>query len=138
MTDIYQQIFDKLKTDIVSQSSYEPIVVKTAPSNSSKFPIVEVVESQNVLQYETLDKQEQIDKLTYTVNIYTQDNKNKVSKVIIAEELVAIVDEIMSNHYGMDRINCQRIPNLDTNVYRMLLTYNCSVDKDKLIIYRRR
>ena len=138
MTDIYQQIFDKLKTDIVSQSEYNPSVVKTAPSNLGKFPLVEVVESQNALQYETLDKTEQIDKLTYTINIYTQDSDKKVSKVIIAEELTAIVDEIMSNHFGMDRTNCQRIPNLDTNVYRMLLTYNCSVDKDKLIIYRRR
>lgn len=138
MVDIYQQVFDKVKTDLLSLSEYEPLIVKTAPSATSKFPLVEIVESQNVLQYETLDKKEQLDRLTYTINVYAQDNKNKVSKVVIAEELVAIIDDVMSDYFGMDRTNCQRIPNLDTNVYRMLLTYNCSVDKDKLIIYRRR
>jgi len=138
MTNIYQQVFNKIKTDLTSLSSYSPVVVKVAPSNSSVFPVVEVVEFDNTLQNETLDKTEQIEKLNYTINIFTQDNKNKVSKVEIAEELRDLIDEIMSNHYGMNRVTCQRIPNLDTNVYRILLIYECSIDKDKLIIYRRR
>lgn len=138
MKTIYQQVFDTIKEDVIDLSDYSPLVVKLAPQQLSKFPVIEVVEENNTFQDETLDKKEKTSKLTYTIRIYTQDDKNKVSKVLIAEELVNLVNDIMENHFGMTRTACTRQPNLDLNVYSFLLRYECVLDEDKLIIYRRR
>lgn len=138
MIGLYQEVFDKLKTDLLAQSEYSPQVFKMSPQQMSTFPVVEVVEINNILQEEALDKTEQFNKLSYEINIYTQDNSSGVSKVVIAEELRDIVDEVMSNHFGMNRTLCQRMANLDMNVYRIILRYECVLDNERLVIYRRR
>lgn len=138
METIYQQVFNKIKTDVVALSSYSPIVTKLAPQQLSKFPTIEVVEDNNILQSETLDKIEKFSRLTYTVKIYTQDTDDEVSKVVVAEELVNLVNNIMENSFGMTRTACTRQPNLDLNVYAFLLRYECVLDEKNSIIYRRR
>lgn len=138
METIYQQVFNKIKTDVASASQYSPIITKIAPQQLSDFPVVEVAEENNIFQEETLDKKEKKSKLTYSIKIYTQDSDSNVSKVTIAEELLGLVNNIMENHYGMTRTACTRQPNLDLNVYSFLLRYECILDEDNLIIYRRR
>lgn len=138
MKTIYQQVFDKVKSDAVALSSYSPIVRKLAPQQLSEFPLIEVMEDNNTLESETLDKVEKFSRLSYTIKIYTQDSTSKVSKITIAEELVNIVNNAMENSFGMTRTACNRQPNLDQNVYVMVLKYECILDEENLIIYRRR
>lgn len=138
MTTIYQQVFNKIKTDLNSSTYYTPLVTKTAPQQMATFPVVEVVEYNNVLQEETLDKKEKKSKLIYTIKIYTQDNSQGISKIVISEKLVNAVNNIMENHFGMTRTACTRTPNLDLDVYSFLMRYECVLDEDNLIIYRRR
>ena len=138
MTSIYQQVFDKVKTDLNSSTYYNPLVTKTAPQQMATFPVVEVVEYNNIFQEETLDKEEKKSKLIYTIKIYSQDNNQNISKIVISEKLVNAVNNIMENYFGMTRTACTRVPNLDSNVYSFLMRYECILDEENLIIYRGR
>ena len=138
METIYQQVFNKVKTDLNSSTYYSPLVTKMAPQQLTTFPVVEVVEYDNIFQEETRDKQEKKSKLIYTIKIYAQDNDNNVSKIVITEKLVNAVNEIMENYFGMTRTACTRNPNLDLDVYSFLMRYECILDEDNLIIYRGR
>lgn len=140
MTDRWQETYEGLKEFLKEKSKYNPLVVKNAPPEPPRFPVVEIMEINNVSGEETTDRREQFDNLTYEVNIYTQDKPvgdEIVSYELIDSELKLLVNEYMDIILKMRRQLCQPIPNLDTNVMRTAMRYSCSIDKKRNIILRR-
>lgn len=140
MINMWQDVYDGLKKYLKENSEYNPLVVKNAPPKPPRFPVVEIVEINNVSAEETTDRREQFDSLTYEVNIYTQDipkGEELISAEVIDNELKLLVNQYMDIMLRMRRTLCQPSPNLDTNVMRTIMRYSCSIDKRRNIILRR-
>ncbi len=140
MSNMWQEVYEGLKEFLKEKSEYNPLVTKNAPPKPPRFPVVEIMEINNVSAEETTDRREQFDNLTYEVNIYTQDipkDDEIISYELMDNELKLLVNEYMDVKLRMRRNLCQPIPNLDTNVMRTQMRYSCGIDKKRNIIIRR-
>jgi len=138
--ELYNQTYNELKTYIIANSIYLPTVLKDAPLQLNISPLVTMSRPESTFADENLHKGEQKFNVTFEINIYVKTkeiNGQTISKNIIAKELRGLVDEVMFNQYGMNRITDRPIPNLDDDVLRIFLRYTCLFDKDKAIIYRK-
>lgn len=139
MLDIENQIFDYAKDYIISHSLYEPTVIKTFPNTFPVFPIVSIEEITQDFYNETLSKNERKTKVSYEINIFSQDKtieNKKISKHEINKELTKLISEIFDVHFGM-KVSIRTAPNIDASIKRTLITCTGVVDNEKLIIYRR-
>lgn len=138
MLDIENQIFDYAKDYIISHSLYEPTVIKTFPNTFPVFPIVSIEEITQDFYDETLNKNERKTKVSYEINIFSQDKtieNKKISKHEINKELTKLISEIFDVHFGM-KVSIRTAPNIDASIKRTLITCTGVVDNEKLIIYR--
>lgn len=106
-------------------------VVKKIPNNISTYPIVVVSERRNSNYSQTTNGEEGIDRLGYEVEIYSTDlpiNKKMVSSVDICRKIEQHIDDIMGRQMRMSRTGCSPISNIDTTIYRVLMTYSCRVN----------
>lgn len=140
MSNMWQEVYEGLKEFLKENSKYDPLVTKIAPPNPPRFPVVEIMEINNVSGEETTDRREQFDNLTYEISIYTKDTSKDneiISYEVMDNELKLLVNQYMDMILKMKRQLCQPVPNLDTNVMRTIMRYSCSIYKKRNIILRR-
>lgn len=134
-TDVYNEVFRVLKQFVKDNTDYDVYVTKLPLQQSDKFPQVVLTEEENSFNSGTTRGEETVSKLSYEVNIYAQDkvvNGDMKSRVDIARELVALVDNVMNCNYRMRRITCRPTPNIDINIYRMTLRYTVSLNDNRI------
>lgn len=134
MPDVYDEIFQYLKSYISENSIYSPKILKDTPQ-SKYFPLVIIKEVRDDLYSENMDKTDQRFNIGYEVEIYTMD-KDDIARQTIANEIKGLVNEVLDEHYGMNRKSNKQLDNADTDVYRWYMLYEAKIDENKRI-YRR-
>ena len=135
INNIYETIFEELKTYLQDNSLYNPYVYKKEPNNKL-FPVVVVKELFNESNYTTLKYTDEIYYIDLEINIYAIQNNN-VSNMTICNELTYLIEKFFKENYKVKVRISKDVPNLDTLVYRNLVNINFKVEtknKDKLII----
>lgn len=130
---VYVAVRDYLKEN----SQYNPIVDKKYPREPAKLnkqPRVIVMELENNYRSRTVDGIESCSNLMYAVDIYCVDGIDS-TKEQISKELEKMVDYVMSRKLNMTRISCQKLPNLDTDILRIGMRYNCVINDYRGRIY---
>ena len=137
--DLTNNIYNDLKV-YAQNSEYKPTVVKKALRESKKFPLITIVEENNVFKSGTTNykKQERIDSIYWEVNIYATDiksSKKTISNAEICDNLKVLVDNVMSRKYRLTRLSCRPTPNLDDTIYRVTMRYTCDLltNRNKII-----
>ena len=129
IVDITNEVITKLKTELF------PIkVLDTFQSITATFPCVTVEEIVNIDDVETKDTSGiQYSDVTLQIDIFSNTN-NKVTET---KQIRNIVDGVLSDLYGMNRIFSKPIPNYaDENIYRYTLRYRGIINSNKQIYGR--
>ena len=136
--DVYDKIFQILKTFLTTESKYSPIVTKQELRQTDKFPLVVITEEDNSYLVGTTRFEETKSRLNYEINIYATDkniNNSIVSKQEIARELSGLVDNVMGYNLRMIRRSCRPTPNLDKNIYRITMRYRANLNDNTGKLY---
>lgn len=144
--DVYDKIFQILKTFLQAESKYSPIVTKQELRQTDKFPLVVFTEEDNSYLTGTTRFEETKSRLNYEVNIYATDkvvnetvNETVISKVVakkeIARELSGLVDNVLGYNLKMIRRSCRPTPNLDKNIYRITMRYRVNLNDNTGKLY---
>jgi len=126
MVDIYNEIYTKLRTDLVD------ITVLNAYTNeSSNFPCVSFEEMNNTSNEETVDNSgETHADLSFEINICTNSPKARTD----GRKIMQYVDDILGGHYGLVRDISRPVPNpVDKTIHRILMRYSGTVSNNKTI-----
>lgn len=133
----FNDLFLEYKKFIEENSQYNPKVVKDFTYKSTYFPIIDFKQDDSTNSYNrTLDQIEYYDDEYFQITIYAQD-KGSISKNVIIDELKNLTHVFMGIHKNMKRTTCKPIPNLDTDVNRLLMKYQCKWDNIYGKIWRR-
>lgn len=123
----FSNLYLEYKTYLEGNSEYGVKVVKNYNYDTSHFPIIDFNNSNSVNSDDaTVDGIEFYDDEYFIITIYAKDKEN-ISKNIITEELVELTQKFLGRYKGMKRTECQPIPNMDTNVLRTLIKYQCQI-----------
>lgn len=123
----FSKLFLEYKTYIEENSNYSPKVVKYFNYDKANFPTISFINENSTNSNDaTIDGIEYYDNEYFEITIYAKDYGN-ISKSIITEELVELTHKFLGRHKGMKRTLCRPIPNLDTNVLRTLINYQCQI-----------
>ena len=115
MITIEKMVLKEVKEYLNDNVDYDLVVVNKALREPKKFPYVLVEEYENNYRSRTVD------------GVNTKEN--------IACELEQLVDTVLSKHFGMTRQSRQKLPNLDTDILRTALRYNCVMNDTRRRIY---
>lgn len=103
------------------------LVVPSTPQSFSKFPTIVFKQnnSSNILAGKSLDRQEYVDRLTYTVEIYSKDvtigNTKYVSRNVMKE--IIELTHIFFNDVGFNRLSSQRGEYIDLTIDRHICLF---------------
>lgn len=140
MIDKYEEIYARFKDYIESNSQYNAKVVKYNTNTSTYFPIVTCVLDDNKdTDNCTNDKIEFYEAHYYIINIYTKDknqNGEVIASQVINNELTKLTIQFF-NQLNMKRTLCKYTPNIDTNVLRRTINYQCLIGNVRGNIIRR-
>ena len=135
--EIYNELFSLYKTYIMENCIYNPNIRKKTPQSFSRFPTIIFKESVNINDSITTNKQEFIDQISYTIDIYTKDmtiDGKKYASEDIMRDLQYLTFEFMKN-MKMDRVSCEDAEYLDYTIDRKFMIFNCLLKNwDKKII----
>lgn len=121
----FNELFLEYKKFIEEYSEYNPKVVKYCTYKSTYFPIIDFRQSDSTeTRNRTVDQIEYYDNEDFTIMIYAQD-KGEISRNVILDELQNLTHIFMGIHKNMRRTSCRNLPNLDTDVGRKLMQYQC-------------
>lgn len=152
MIDKYEEIVERFKVFIESNSKYNARVVKYNTNTSTYFPIVTcVLDDNRDTDYCTNDKIEFYEAHYFIINIYTKDKNVTVTKEQNGEEIESIekvASQVINNELtkltiqffnqlNMKRTLCKYTPNLDTSVLRRTINYQCLIGNARGNIIRR-
>ena len=108
-------------------------VLREYPQTQPKFPCVIIEEGNLDIDLSSMDSGGyKYTNYELTLEIYTTGG-TKISKCY---EIRSKIDQLMSGQYRFQRIFSDRIPNLDTNVYRYRMTFVGKIDENR-VVYRR-
>ena len=98
------------------------LIVPKTPQSFLKFPTIVFIESSNIddIRGKSLNRQEYMDRITYTVEIYSKDivvgNTKYASKVVL-KELINLTNKFF-NYVGLNRISSNREEFIDLTIDR--------------------
>lgn len=129
MVDVFNEIYTKLKTTLTTVN-----VVKAYPEKDAVFPIVVVSEISNTINLDCVDSSgEKASDISFEIGIYT----NSTTRETDARKIRNSVDDVMNGYYKFNRESANPVPNYaDRNVYRYVMRYSATINKNK-VIYRR-
>lgn len=125
--ELTNQIYDDLASYLTEKSKYGPRVVAKSIKQHDKFPLVVVTEGNNSTTLASTDFKDNTDTINISVNIYAQDKavgNEMIADIVIARELMKLVDDIVGVKYKMTRTDCRPTPNLDNSIYRITMNYS--------------
>lgn len=138
--DFYEELFQVYKKYIEEKSSYGVRVVKMFNNDSPYFPITTFTLSNNAETNNcTIDKIEYYEQFYFNITHYAKDktiNNNKISAKVINDETRKLTITFMKN-LNMRKTLDRPIPNLDKEILRNLMQYQCLVGNSRLDIIRR-
>lgn len=108
------------------------LIVPKTPQSFLKFPTIVFVESSNVdnISGKSLNRQEYMDRITYTVEIYSKDivvgNTKYVSKVVL-KELINLTNKFF-NYVGFNRISSNREEFIDLTIDRHISIFEGKIN----------
>ena len=135
-TNFVNQLYKEIKKNIELKSSYGTRVVQKTLKQSDKFPLVTVLEFDNINSLASTTFTDTIDEITVEINIYAEDKavgNTTISNENITRELLMIVDSVCRKH-RMRRTQCRPTPNLDENIYRITAKYTKKIISNKNIL----
>ena len=142
MQDKYDLIFKEFKKFIQENSQYNPIVVKYNTNASPQFPLITCMLSNNIdTEHCTNDKIEYYEAFYFTIYIYTK-NKTQGANIVTAsqvinEELSRLTMEFFGGKLNMKKTLNKPTPNLDTEILRKTIQYQCLIGNARGNIIRR-
>ena len=98
------------------------LIVPKTPQSFLKFPTIVFIESSNIddIRGKSLNRQEYMDRITYTVEVYSKDiivgNTKYASKVVL-KELINLTNKFF-NYVGLNRISSNREEFIDLTIDR--------------------
>lgn len=134
MITIEKTVLKEVKEYLEDNVDYDLVIVNKALREPKKFPYILLEEYENNYRSRTVDGVESCSNLVYTVEIYSKDTANNTKENINCE-LEELVDKVLSKHFGMTRQSRQKLPNLDTDILRTALRYNCVMNDTRRRIY---
>ena len=141
MIDLETPLREALKEFLDSNYDLKVKVTGYAKHSSSYFPVVEFKTFDSVSGEETLNRYEQYDDIIYEVNIYAKtiekEDGEVRTEVEIANDLKILVNNFLDNKVGMKRTMCQVSPNLDLDIYRIIMRFSCSYNRRRNNFIRR-
>lgn len=134
MITIEKLVLKEVKEYLKNNVDYDLVVVSKALREPKKFPYVLIEEYENNYRSRTVDGVESCSNLVYTVEIYSKDTNNNTKENINCE-LEQMVDTVLSKRFGMTRQSRQKLPNLDTDILRTGMRYECVINDTRRRIY---
>jgi hypothetical protein len=132
--EIYQAIVTKLA--ITGNNPYSASVLSYFPSYKfDEFPVIVLSQIDYRLDREALNKEEKKHSITIEAQVFSI-NKPTVNRRTIANQIANIVEGVIQNDFGLGLDSSNVIPNIDEDVYRIVLRFNGIIDDDSKIIYR--
>ena len=132
-------IFDAYKKYIETNSKYSARVVKYNTNTSTYFPLITLVQSNNYdLDNNSNKNLDYFEAFYFTINIYTKDKKSGAKTIaaqIIDKELETLTVQFFKK-LNMKRTLDTPTPNLDTEVFRRTIQYQCELSNRGNIIRR--
>lgn len=127
--DIYNKLFKQYKEYINENSSFAPKILKKTPQSLSYFPTILMKETINNNNKRTLNGQEFVDYLAYTIEIYTKDNvvgNMRYASDIVMRDLQYLAFEFFSN-MGFNRDMCSNAEYIDQSVDRKIIIFSSKI-----------
>lgn len=123
--NIETALFKLFKKYITEQSNFSPYIFNNTPKNLSVFPTIVLEEQNNTtdIKYTTLDRQENVNNLTYRIEFYVKDiiidGETHTSKEISNELKYLIFDFFEA--YGFIRTQCTKADYTNYEVDRYII-----------------
>lgn len=137
--DIYNEMFLKYENFINENIEYEVNIQKKTPQTLSKFPTILFKETNNINGTFTTNRQEFIDEISYTIEIYTKDTvvtkldeysnptKQMVASNVIMRELINYTYDFFLNM----KFNRELVDDgdyTDITVDRKIMIFSCTLN----------
>lgn len=141
MKELYESIYDDLKSYIDTNSIYKPKVAKRKPNEISSFPLVTCEEGESDYQYTTLKYTDETYRFNIKINIFAQNKTvdgNVISGMTICDEIRNHIEKFFKYNYRMSVRVTPNAPNVDDSIFRTFINVNSKLDtkyKNKLVIY---
>jgi len=136
--EVFEEIYGGINTKLSNGTlnPYGATILSFIPSyEQDEFPLIVLSQVEYSLNSETLNKSEKKHNLSVEAQIFAKDTAT-VNKRIIANSVADLVEVVLQDDYGLRLELSNVLPNLDENVYRVLLRFSCIIDDDSKVIYR--
>ena len=140
MTLKRDEVFDEIQASIEDEldisNPYDAIVLSYVPSYEfDELPVIVLSQIDYRLVNETLNKNEKRHELVIEAQIFSIDEEGETKRTI-GNSLADLIEDVIQNTYGLNLEMSNVIPNLDENIYRIVLRFRGIIDDDSKIIYR--
>ena len=128
--ELLKLYYDFIKTNSVFADNL--LVVPKTPQSFSKFPTIVFIESSNIDYFngKSLNRQEYMDRVTYSVETYTKDviiGNTKYASKTVMKELTQLTNKFF-NRIGLTRITGSREEYIDLTIDRYVSIYEGKVN----------
>lgn len=132
--EIYQALSNQLA--ISENNPYGSVIEPYVPTYEfDSLPMIVLSQLDYRLTDETLEKLEKKHEVVIEAQVYA-NTKSGVDKRVIANQLSDLVENTIQNTYGLGLEMSNVIPNVEENIYRVVLRFRGFVDDDTKVIYR--
>ena len=136
--EVFQEILEYIDNAFsdTELNPYGATILPFIPSyEEAQFPLVVMSQVEYALNQETLNKREKKHAIGLEVNVFAIDTAT-TNKRTIANSVADLVESIIQDTYGLKLESSETIPNLQENVYRIVMRFTGLVDDDTKVIYR--
>lgn len=128
--DIYSKLFKQYKEYINENSTFAPKILKKTPQSLTYFPTILMKETINTTNTGTLNRQEFVDNLAYTIEIYTKDctvGNTRYASDIVMRDLQYLTFEFFNN-MKFNRDMCTNAEYIDRSVDRKIIIFSSKIN----------
>lgn len=131
----FHNYLNTIQDDFIRTSKLKTTTVFVDKTYTSPVIFFQEIDNTSYTKTATENTQENHAQITYEVNVYNNSTRGTTGAKDTTRWLTNLVDEYMLSK-GFVRIMASFIPNVSTNIHRMVARYQAVVSKDKTI-YRR-
>lgn len=127
--DIYSELFKQYKEYIEEKSTFAPKILKKTPQSLTYFPTILMKETVNNTNSQTLNRQEFVDGLAYTIEIYTKDSvvgNTRYASDVVMRDLQYHTFEFFKN-MKFNRDMCTNAEYIDKSVDRKIIIFSTKI-----------
>lgn len=135
--EVLDEIVEEIETVLADEllNPYGALVMTYIPPyEQDVFPVIVISQVDYRLVDKTLNKREKKFKLSIECQIFSKDEL-PVHKRDIANHIDELIKGVCQDTYGLGLAMRNVIPNLDENIYRIVVRYEGVIDEDTKVIY---